>query len=116
MTHSNSKNEDPTLLKNIIVDKIKELRYRSEKQEFDNLSESPKIGNDFCKKCKKCPNKKAKQRIFTEILIGSGSTIANSTMSIANLNAGALASSFSAPITSIALLITIEFISKVKIR
>ena len=53
---------------------------------------------------------------ITEILIGSGSTIGSSTMGLINLGAGIIISSSTALLTSIAILITNEVISKSKIR
>ena len=54
--------------------------------------------------------------IITEILIGSGSAIGSSTMGLINPGAGIIISSSTALLTSIAILITNEYISKLKIR
>ena len=54
--------------------------------------------------------------IITEILIGSGSAIGTSTMSLINSSIGVVLTSSSALLTSIAILITTEYISKLKIR
>ena len=54
--------------------------------------------------------------IITEILIGTGSTIASSTMRLINPGAGITISSSTALLTSIAILITNEYISKLKKR
>ena len=54
--------------------------------------------------------------IVTEILIGGCSTIGTSTMGLINPNVGIFASSSTAFLTSIAILITNEYISKLKIR
>ena len=54
--------------------------------------------------------------IITEILIGSGSTIGTSTMYLINPSIGVVLTSCSALLTSIAILITNEYISKLKIR
>ena len=54
--------------------------------------------------------------IITEILIGSGSAITTSTMSVINPTICVVLTSSAAPLTSIALLITNENISKLKIR
>ena len=54
--------------------------------------------------------------IITEILIGSGSAIGSSAMSLINPGAGTIISSSTDLLTSIAILITVEYISKLKIR
>ena len=54
--------------------------------------------------------------IITEILVGSGSAIGSSTMGLINPGAGIIISSSTALLTSIAILITNEYISKLKIR
>ena len=54
--------------------------------------------------------------IITEILVGSGSAISSSAMSMINPGAGIVISSSAALLTSIAILITNEYISKIKIR
>ena len=61
-------------------------------------------------------NKKKVLLIITEILIGSDSTISSSTMGLINPGAGIIISSSAALLTSIAILITNEYISKLKIR
>ena len=54
--------------------------------------------------------------IITEILVGSASTVGTSTMGLINSGAGIIISSSTALLTSIAILITNEYISKLKIR
>ena len=54
--------------------------------------------------------------IITEVLIGSGSAISSSTLGLNNPRAGIIISSSTALITSRAILITNEYISKLKIR
>ena len=61
-------------------------------------------------------NKKEKLLIITEILIGSASPISSSTMGLINPGAGIFISSSTTLLTSIAVLITNENISKLKIR
>ena len=61
-------------------------------------------------------NKKKILLIITEILIGSRSAIGTSTMSLMNPSIGVVLTSSSALLTSIAILITNEYISKLKIR
>ena len=54
--------------------------------------------------------------IVTVLLIGSASTISSSTMGLINPGAGVIFSSSSVLLTSIAILITNEDISKLKVR
>ena len=54
--------------------------------------------------------------IITEILVGSASNVGTSTMSLINPSAGNNISSSTALLTSIAILITNEYVSKLKIR
>ena len=61
-------------------------------------------------------NKKKVLLIITEILIGSGSAIETSTMSLVNPSIGIVLTSSTALLTSIATLVTNEYISKLKIR
>ena len=61
-------------------------------------------------------NKNKLLLIITEILIGSGSAIGTSTISLINPSIGVVLTSSSALLTSIAILITNEYISKLKIR
>ena len=61
-------------------------------------------------------NKKKVLLIITENLVGSASTIGSSTMGLINPGAGNIVSSSTAFLTTIAILITIEYKSKLKIR
>ena len=54
--------------------------------------------------------------IITEIIVGSASAIGSSTMGLTNPGAGIVISSSTALLTSIAILITNEYIGKLKIR
>ena len=54
--------------------------------------------------------------IITEILVGSASAVGSSTMGFFNPGAGIIISSSTALLTSIAILITDEYISNLKIR
>ena len=71
---------------------------------------------NIIKKKYKSLNKKKILLIITEILIGSGSAISSSTLGLIILGAGIIISSSTALLTSIAILITIDYISKLKIR
>ena len=61
-------------------------------------------------------NNKIVLLIITEILVGSASAVGRSTMGLNNPWAGIIISCSTALLTSIAILITNEYISKLKIR
>ena len=115
-TYPDLKNE-PELLKNKTRDdEIKILKYQTEKHDHENILKSLKNDNEYYRKKCKNLNKKKTLLIITEILVGSGSAISTSTMSLINPSIGVVLTSSSALLTSIAILITNEYISKSKIR
>ena len=61
-------------------------------------------------------NKKKVLLIIADILVGSASAVGSSTMGLNNPGAGIIISSSTVLLTSIAILITYEYISKSKIR
>ena len=61
-------------------------------------------------------NKKKVFSIITEFLIGSGSAIGTSTMSLINPSIGMVLTSSTALLTSVAILIANEYISKLELR
>ena len=77
---------------------------------------SLKANNEKYKKIYKSINKKKILLIITEILVGTSSTVGTSTMGLINPSVGIVISSSTALLTSIAILITNEYISKLKIR
>ena len=77
---------------------------------------SLKNDNESYKKKYKSLNKKKVLLIITEILVGSGSAIGTSTMSLINPSIGIVLTSSTALLTSLAILITNEYISKLKLR
>ena len=97
-------------------DQLKELQYKTEKHDFENILKSLQSDNESYKKKYKSLNKKKKLLIITEILIGSGSAVPTSTMSLINPSLGIVLISSTALITSLAILITNEYISKLKLR
>ena len=97
-------------------DQLKELHYKTEKHDFENILKSLKSDNESYRKKYRSLNKKKILLIITEILIGSGSAIGTSTMSLINPSIGVVLTSSSALLTSIAILITNEYISKLKKR
>ena len=117
MTTYPSLNKEPGFLKiKTRDDEIKNLKYQTEKHDDENILKSPKIDNEYYKKKYKSLNKKKVLLIITEILFGSASTVGTSTMSWINPGAVIIISSSTAFLTSIAILITNEYISKSKTR
>ena len=115
-TYPDLKNE-PELLKIKTRDEeIKNFKYQTEKHDHEIILKSLKVDNEYYKKKYKSLNKKKILLIITEILIGGGSAIGTSTMSMINPSIGIIATSSTAFLTSIAILITNEYISKLKIR
>ena len=97
-------------------DEIKNLKYQTEKQDHENILKSLKVDNEYYKKKYESLNKKKVLLIITENLIGSGSAITSSTFSFINPSIGIPIASCSALLTSLAILITNEYISKLKLR
>ena len=87
-------------------EEIKNLKHQTEKHDHQNILKSLKSDNEYYKKKYKNLNKKKIFLIITEILVGSGSAIGSSAMSLINPGAGIIVSSSTALITSIAILIT----------
>ena len=110
------KNEPELLKIKTRDDDIKNLKYQTEKHDHENILKSLKNDNESYKKKYKSLIKKKVLLIITEILIGSGSAITSSTFSLINPSIGIPIASCSALLTSIAILITNEYISKLKIR
>ena len=114
-TYPDLKNE-PELLKKTKDDQLKEVQYRQEKYDHENILKSLKVDNEYYRKKYKNLNKKKILLIITEILVGAGSAVGSSSMALINPGAGIVISSSTALLTSIAILITNEYISKLKIR
>ena len=115
-TYPDLKNEPELLKIETRDDEIKNLKYQTEKNDHENILKSLKVDNDYYKKKYKNLNKKKVLLIIIEILIESGSAITTSTMSLINPNIGIVLTSSSALLTSIAILITNEYLSKLKLR
>ena len=115
-TYPDLKNEPELLKIKTRDDEIKNLKYQTVKHDFENILKSLKSDNEYYKKKYKSLNKKKIMLSITEILVGSGSAIGTSTMSLINPSIGVVLTSSSALLTSIAILITNEYISKMKIR
>ena len=115
--YPNLKTDDVELLKlKTKDDQLKELQYKTEKHDHENILRSFKVDNEYYKKKYKSLNKKKVLLIITEFLIGSGSAIGTSTMGLINPCAAIIISSSTALLTSIAILIRNEYLSKLKIR
>ena len=110
------KNEPELLKIKTRDDENKNLKYQTEKHDHENILKSLKVDNDYYKKKYKNLNKKKVLLIITEILIGSGSAITSSTFSFINPSIGIPIASCSALLTSLAILITNEYISNLKLR
>ena len=108
---------EPELLKiKTKDDQLKELQYKTEKHDFEKILKPLKNDNESYKKKYRSLNKKKILLIITEILVGSGSAIGTSTMSLINASIGIVLTSSTALLTSLALLIINEYISKLKLR
>ena len=117
MTNYPDLKNEPELLKiKTRDDEIKNLKYKTERHDHENLLKSLKNDNESYKKKYKSLNKKKVLLIITEILVGASSAVGSSTMGLINPGAGIIISSSTALLTSIAILITNEYISKLKIR
>ena len=115
-TYPDLKNEPELLKIKTKDDQLKELQYRTEKHDHENILKSLKSDKESYKKKYKSLNKKKVLLIITEILVGVGSAVGSSSMALINPGAGIVISSSTALLTSIAILITNEYISKLKIR
>ena len=115
-TYPDLKNEPELLKIKTKDDQLKELQYKTERHDHENILKSLKSDNEYFKKKYKSLNKKKVLLIVTEVLIGSGSAISTSTMSLINPSIGIVLTSSTALLTSLAILITNEYISKLKLR
>ena len=94
-TYHNLNNEPELLKTKSKDDAIRKLKYQTEKHDHENLLKSLKSDNENYKKYKSL-NKKKVLLINTEILIGSGSTVTSSTLSLINPSVGIVISSSTA--------------------
>ena len=117
MTTYPNLNNEPELLKiKTRDDEIEALKYQTEKHDHENILKSLKTDNEKYKKIYKSLNKTKILLIITETVVGSGSAIGTSTMSLINPSIGIVLTSSTALVTSLAILITNEFINKLKLR
>ena len=115
-TYPDLKNKPELLKIKTRDDEIQNLKYQTEKHDYENILKSLKVDNEYYKKKYKSLNKKKVLLIITEILVGSGSAISTSTMSLINPSIGIVLTSSTALLTCLAILITNEEISKLKLR
>ena len=115
-TYPDSKNEPELLKMKTRDDEIKNLKNQTEKHDYENILKSLKADNETIKKKYKSLKKKKILLIISEILVGGGSAIGTSKMGLMNPSVGIVISSSTALLTSIAILITNKYISKLKIR
>ena len=115
-TYPDLKNEPELLKIKTRDDEIENLKYQTEKRDHEIILKSLKVDNEYYKKKYKNLNKKKVLLIISEILVGSASAVGSSTMGLIIPGAGIIISSSTALLTSIAILITNEYISKLKIR
>ena len=97
-------------------DEIKNFKYQTEKQDHEKILKSLKSDNESYENKNNSLNKKKILLIITEILVGAGSVVGSSSMALINPGAGIVISSSTALLTSIAILITNDYISKLEIR
>ena len=113
-TYPNLKSDLELLQIKTKVDENKNLTYKTEKTDHEKISKSHKIDIEFFKKDESL-NKKKVLLIITETFLQTGSAEIISTMSLINPSTGTVITSSAVP-TSIAILISNEYISKSKLR
>ena len=116
MTYPDLKNEPEFLKIKTRDDEIKNLKYQTEKHDFENILKSLKIDNEYYKKKYKSLNKKELILLISEVLSRSGSAVSTSAMSLINPSVGIAITSSTAFSKSFAFLITNENISKLNLR
>ena len=115
--YPNLKTDDVELLKiKTKDDQLKELQNKTEKHDHENISKCLEKDNKSIKKKYISLKEKTILLIISEILVGAGSAVGSSSMALINPGAGIVISSSTALLTSIAILITNEYIPKLKIR
>ena len=99
-------------------DEIKELKYKTEVHDYENILKSLKVDNEYYKKKFKNLNKKKVYVAVHEILMGASGLTIGTALSVTGIGAtiGVPIAGASTFITSIAVLITNEYIAKLKMR
>ena len=117
MTNYPDLKNEPELLKiKTRDDEIESLKCQTEKHDHEKILKSLKSDNESYRKKYKSLKKKKILLLITEIVVGAGSAVGSSSMALINPDAGIVISSSTPLLTSIAILITNEYISKLKIR
>ena len=89
MTTYPNLNIEPELLKiKTRDDELKNLKYQTEKHDFENILKSLKSDNESYKKKYESLNKKKILLIITEIFVGSDTATSTSTMSLVRPSIG----------------------------
>ena len=97
---------------------IKDLQYKTEVHDYESILKSLKVDNNYYKKKYKSLNKKKVYVSVLEILMGVSGLAVGSSLSVTGVGAtiGVPIASASAFLTSVAVLITNEYIAKLKMR
>ena len=101
---------EPELLKKTSDEEFRNLKYQTERHDHEIILKSLKIDKEYYRKKYKNLNKKKVILIITEILVGSASTISSSTMGLINPGAGIIILCSTALLSSIAIIITNEYL------
>ena len=115
-TYPNLKNDPELLNIKTKYDEIKDSKDKTERNDHENILKPPKIDKEHYKKKYKSFNKRKIFIIITELLTESTPATSSSTMGLINPGADDNFSSSTALLTSMAVLITNEYISKLKIK
>ena len=118
MTYPELKQEAHLLKITTKDDEIKELKYKTEVHDYEIILKSLKVDNEYYKKKFKNLNKKKVYVAVHEILMGASGLTIGTALSVTGIGAtiGVPIAGASTFITSIAVLITNEYIAKLKMR
>ena len=118
MTTYPNLNNEPELLKiKTRDDEIKDLKYKTEKHDYDNILKSLIIDSEYYKKKYKCLNKKKIFLIVSEFLIGVSGLTVGSGLTMSGIAAvGMVTAGSTSFLSSISTLTTNESFSKLKLR
>ena len=116
-TYPDLKNEPELLKIKTRDDEIKNLKYQTEKHDYENILKSLKIDNEYYRKKYKNLNKKKVFMIVSEILIGGVGLGVGSGLTVSGLApVGIMCAGSISFLSSLSTLITNEYISKLTIR
>ena len=109
----------PSLLKvKTKDDEIKDLKYKTEKHDYENILKNLEIDNDYYKKKYKSINKKKIYNSILEILAGASGVVVGSTLTATGVGTqiGVPIAGISSFVISVAVLFTNEYFSRLKSR